>query len=253
MESTNVVSERSCEPDLGAPLRPRLVQERLDAGVDGLEAEEDPVHVDQPRVRHEGALLRLVAEDEARRLPLAEVPLHRRHHHHERREDVRARRLPGSGCFRALPGRLLEPARDRHEDVRVRQDLAELDLAVIVEIDTGRALRDEPGVRAVERRLEQGVEVVPRALEDPAVGQPEIERDGGLGIVGGTRPRVHDHVELRERGHARDDPLLLLVGPVGAIEGRLRGEQQPRDFRAVPAPHAPVVEVAGPRERVVAL
>ena len=107
------------------------------------------------------SLLRLVAEHEARRLPLAEVLAHRRHHHDDGRERVGRRRLPGARRGVELAGVERECVRRRLEDGRVGERLAELDLAVAVEIRLD-ALRGVLGTRAPEHALGE-VEEVARA------------------------------------------------------------------------------------------
>ncbi len=80
----------------------------------------------------------------------------------------------------------------RLEDRGVGQHLAELDLAVAVEVRLdapGRVLRP----RAPEHALGQ-VEEVPGLAQDAPVRELQVERDGARRVFLRARARVEDHV-----------------------------------------------------------
>ena len=146
----------------------------------------------------------LVAGDEARVLPRLEVLGHRRRHHDERGQRVLQRRLVLLRGGVELVGLLLEVARGGDVEVGVGQRLAELDLAVAVEVGLD-ALGGELRLGAVQRRLDQEVEVA-RLLEGLAGRRLEVERDGGR-RVGAVAAGVDDHVVVGERrGRRRRRP-----------------------------------------------
>ena len=93
----------------------------------------------------------------------------------------------------------------------------------------------------------------PGCREDLTVRQPQLERHRGLGVVGGARAGVHDHVVPGERRDAGDDAFLFLVGLVGPVERRLEASEKRTDLRTVVAPQVRVREPLLLRERVVAL
>ena len=136
--------------------------------------------------RHERGIGRVLPGDEAGVLPGLEVLAHGRGHDHQRREGV------GRGGLELLRVRverlrlLVELAQRGDVDARVGDPLAELHLAVAVDVLL-HALGEEVGVGAVERRLGDE-EQIPGLLQRLAVGQLEAERDRALGI-GGIRSR----------------------------------------------------------------
>ncbi len=160
------------------------------------------------------------AEDEARDLPLTEVLAHRRHHHDDRGERVGCGRRPGPRGAVELARVEGERGGCGLEDGRVREHLAELDLAVAVEIRLD-ALRHVLGARAPEHALGE-VEEVARLAEHATVGELEVERHGARRILRRARAGVEDDVVDRERRRPGDDAFDALVVRVALDPERLR-------------------------------
>ncbi len=228
--------------------------ERADARVHDLEAGDDVADVREARDDVERLRRCGVTHHEARLLPLAEVLAHRRNHDDERRERIGIGRLPRLGGGREVVRRVLELRRGDVQEGCIRQHLAELDRSVAVEVGgSARHLGGKRlGKRAPERALGQVVEVA-RLLEDATVGKREIEGDGARRILGGARAGVDDHVVLRERGRARDDPLHPLVVGIPLDPVLLHVLDELAHLGGARLPERLVIEVRGFGEVVVPL
>ena len=199
---------------------------------------------------HEGGLLRVAAGDEARVLPRLEVLGHRRGHDHQRREGVAVVRLELLGRLVELVGVPLEGARGAQVEVGVGHGLAELDLAVAVEVGLD-VLGLELVLGAEHRGLDEEVQVA-RLLVGLALRRLDAEGHGVLGIAG-VAAGVDDHVVVGERRGARDHALHLLVVRVGLAEVRLGLLDEGLDLVAVLLQQLLVVEVLRLGELVVLL
>ena len=155
---------------------------------------------------------------------------------------VGRRRLPRLAGLVELRRVLVEGLARGQEQVRIREDLAELGRAVAVEVGGRARVAEVLGQRAPERALGE-VEEVPRLPHHGAVRELQVERDGALGILCSARAGVEDDVVFGERRCPGHDPLDALVVRIALDPGRLHLLEQRADL----------VRLRGPERREVAV